>query len=287
MAKPSFSASSRPFSACSFDTEHLGVVLPHERRRRHHVELRPLETMVENVVHVSRKYRFDLVLRHERHQPRACGIIDVVVGARLVGTEQEQRVMHEDEDALLPRARERLFEPGVLRAFLRQPAVQDRIVDEHEAHAALIERPPARPEIRFVDRDPALANAFRRHHAIGLVADIVIARQDVHDVVVLAEHLMRQRHRFRKRRKFGNRVHEIAEVDDELRIVARDLACNEAGATGRLLVDLPRRRLVAGRRLDVRIADDGKREEAVLGSQHGRRLHSRSFGAASAIARVL
>ncbi len=67
------------------DAEHLRVVLAHEGRRHHHVELGPGLAVIEDVVHVPREYRFHLVPREQGKQLRACRLVDVVVGAGLVG----------------------------------------------------------------------------------------------------------------------------------------------------------------------------------------------------------
>lgn len=250
------------------DAEHFRIVLPHEGGGGHDIEFGAVQPVIEDVVHVPSEYRFHTMGAEEAEQIRASGLVDIVIGAGLVGAQQEQGIVEEDEDAPALGLGERTFKPRPLLRLARQAGIQDRRVEQDEADAVLVEGPPAGAEILLMDVDPALAHPLGRHGAVGLVANVVISRQHMHAVVVLAEHVLHQRHRGIEGRQFGHRMHQVPQMDHELGLVAGDLAGDEARAAGGLLVHLPGRGLVAALGLHMGVAHQGEGEEQGFGRRH-------------------
>ena len=237
--------------------------MAHERGGGKHVHLRRAHAVVPEVVHVAGEDRLHRRLADPVEQPGARRLVDVVVAAGLVGTVDVGRVVHEQEHAPAAGGIDLPLGPCTLACLVGERGVQQQGVQHDEAHAGFVEGVEVRPERLPVDRERVVADLIGRHPVDGLVADVVVAGDDVQGHGEPGGDGLEALHRLVERRQRRDRVHDVPEVHDEARGRAhrRDLREHVAGPGVGEVVGLVGRGRGVLVLVDVRVGDDDEGEE--------------------------
>ena len=176
----------------------LGEVMAQERGGRQQVHLGGARTVVPEIVHVAREHGFHRGLCDLLEQPCAGRLVDVVVVAGLVGTVDVGRIVHEEKHAPVSGGVDPALQPHALARLVGKPGIQQQGVQHDESNARLVERMEVRAERLPVGCEKGVADLFRGHPVHGLVADVVVAGNEVQRHRELRRDRLEVRHRIVK-----------------------------------------------------------------------------------------
>ena len=187
--------------------------------------------------------------------------------------------MHEEEHAQVAGGVDPVLQPRALARLVGESGIEQERVQQDEAHAAVVERVEIRPERLPVGREEVVADLLGRHPVDGLVANVVVAGDDVQGHRELRRDRLEARHRIVERGQRRHRMDDVAEVHDEARGGAhrRDLGEHVTRPGVGEVVGLVRGGRRALRLVDVGVGDDDEGEpRASMRRAGGRVGHLRS-----------
>ena len=161
--------------------------------------------------------RFHRRLRNLLEQPGAGGLVDVVVVARLVGAVDVRRIVHEQEHAQVAGGVDPVLQPCALARLVGEPRIQQQGVHHDEAHPAVVECVEVGAERFAVGREKLVADPLGGHPVDRLVADVMVAGDEVQGHRELRRDRLEAFHRNRGLWQRRHRMHDVAEVHDEAR----------------------------------------------------------------------
>jgi len=183
-----------------------------------------LETVVEEVVHVTGKDRLDIRLGSEVQKPGSTGLGVIVVVIGFIRRIDKRWIMAEQQLCRRIALVQFLFKPDALNLLGLAPCINERCIHADNVDITLPEGVELWADGLFIGSDVVVIHGSGRHQFRGLVTDVMITGDEMKRWPKRCEEPMRL---FCCRLGFGHMrqgMDHVAEVDGEVRLARSDHA---------------------------------------------------------------